>query len=514
MTLAQAALDSVMLGRWQFGITTVYHFVLVPLNIGLALLVALMQTFWHKTGKQEWLHATRFFGKLLIISFALGVSTGIVQEFQFGMNWSEYSRYVGDIFGAPLAVEALLAFFMESTFLGLWIFGFGRLKKGMHLATIWLVAIGTAVSAAWILGANSWMQHPVGAKYDPEAGRAVLDGSMSFFKLLVNPVLIWEYTHVITTAWLAAGSLVAGISIWWMVRAQREGSEEATSQAKNVWHPVARFGLIVMIIGALGVMGTGHFQGQELVKLQPMKMAVAEGICVDTDGAAFTVAQFGSCPLDSSGEAPTKFIEIPGVASFMSHNDFSATSAGVADEQARMVKLLNSSADFTAKYGDAAQYNFVPPQMATFWSFRLMIGLGILSLFFALWGLWVTRKGNVPGSKSLSTMALVNLPLPFLAASFGWIFTEIGRQPWVVVPNIAGLSNGDPVGSVMLMTDTGISTAVPAGQVLATLIGFTLLYALLGVIWFLLMRRYVREGIHTAKKTETDAPAGDLSFGY
>ena len=172
MTLVPAALDALTLGRWQFGITTVYHFILVPLTIGLSLLVAIMQTIWHRTWNETWLQATRFFGKLLLINFALGVATGIVQEFQFGMNWSEYSRYVGDIFGAPLAIEALAAFFLESTFLGLWIFGWGRLSKGWHLATIWAVAIGTTLSALWILAANSWSQHPVGAVLTDETGRA------------------------------------------------------------------------------------------------------------------------------------------------------------------------------------------------------------------------------------------------------------------------------------------------------------------------------------------------------
>jgi len=231
MTLAQTALDAVTVGRWQFGITTVYHFVLVPLTIGLSLLVAIMQTAWHRTGKEYWLQATRFFGKLLLINFALGVATGIVQEFQFGMNWSEYSRFVGDIFGAPLAVEALLAFFLESTFLGLWIFGWGRLSKGIHLATIWCVAIGTMLSAAWILAANAWMQHPVGARFNPETGRAELDGVGGFLKLITSGVYLSEYSHVITSAWLVAGSFVAGIAIWWMVRASREGSDEAVASS-------------------------------------------------------------------------------------------------------------------------------------------------------------------------------------------------------------------------------------------------------------------------------------------
>ena len=515
MTFAPAALDALTLGRWQFGITTVYHFVLVPLTIGLSLLVAIMQTVWHKTDKEEWLQATRFFGKLLLINFALGVSTGIVQEFQFGMNWSEYSRYVGDIFGAPLAVEALLAFFMESTFLGLWIFGWGRLSKGWHLACIWFTAIGTSISALWILGANSWMQHPTGARFNPETGRAELDGVAGFLQVVLNPLLLWEYTHVITSAWLVAGTFVAGLSLWWMTRAVRKGGEAGAEEARNVWRPIARFGLLVVVIGGLGTAITGHFQGQELVEYQPMKMAAAEGVCVDTKGAAFTVAQFGDCPLNE-GAQPTKFLEVPGVTAFMSHNDFGAEVKGVADEQARMVALLNSNPDFVASYGDAAQYDFRPPQMVTFWSFRLMLATGAISALLALWGLWATRKGAISGSKALGTFALWSLPTPFLGASFGWIFTEMGRQPWVVHPNLAAIQNGDPVGSVMMMTDMGISGAVPAVQVLITMVAFTLLYGVLGVIWYLLMKRYAVEGIHPTPKGEAadSSSNGSLSFGY
>ena len=239
-----------------------------------------------------------------------------------------------------------MAFFLESTFLGLWIFGWGRLSKGWHLACIWLASIGTMISALWILGANSWMQHPVGARFNPETGRAELDGAAGFLKVVANPVLVWEYTHVITSAWLVAGTFVAGLSVWWMTRAKRLGGEEGAKEAARMWRPIARFGLAVILIGGIGTAATGHFQGQELVEIQPMKMAAAEGVCVDTQGAAFTVAQFGECPLGEDGAQPTKFIEVPGVAAFMSHNSFSANVKGVADEQKRMVELLNSNADF------------------------------------------------------------------------------------------------------------------------------------------------------------------------
>ena len=516
MTLAQTALDAVTIGRWQFAITTVYHFVLVPLTIGLSLLVAIMQTIWHRTGKEHWLSATRFFGKLLLINFALGVATGIVQEFQFGMNWSEYSRFVGDIFGAPLAVEALLAFFLESTFLGLWIFGWGRLSKRAHLASIWCVALGTMFSAAWILAANAWMQHPVGARFNPATGRAELDGVSGFLELITSGVYLSEFAHVITSAWLVAGSFVAGISIWWMVRSAREGSQQAADHARGVWRPIARFGLVAVLIGGLGTAASGHIQGQEMVEVQPMKMAAAEGICVDTEGAAFTIAQFGSCPLGDDSQ-PLQIIRVPGVASFMSHNSFTAASEGVADIQDRMVALLNADPDFTAKYGDASAYDFRPPQMAVFWSFRLMIGLGAASFALAAWGLWATRRGRAPGSLRLSQLALANVPMPFAAASFGWIFTEMGRQPWVVAPNLGALSSGSPLGSVALMTQMGVSPNVPAWQMLTTLILFTVLYGVLGFIWYLLMKRYALEGIRTAPARAAAASAesaDDLAFGY
>lgn len=513
MDLLPTVLDPVALGRWQFAITTVYHFILVPLTIGLSLCVAIMQTMWHRSGKETWLKATRFFGKLLLINFALGVATGIVQEFQFGMNWSEYSRFVGDIFGAPLAIEALLAFFLESTFLGVWIFGWGRISKGMHLATIWLLTIGVNFSALWILTANAWMQHPVGAVFNPETGRAELDGVGGFLELVANPVTWFTFSHVITSAWLVTGTFIAGIAVWWMTRAAREGGEVGMKEAREIWRPITIFGLVVIIIGGLGTVVTGHFQGQEMVKLQPAKMAAAEGICVDTEGAAFTIAQFGDCPLDGSGE-PTKLIQVPGVASFMASNSFTAEAEGVADIQERMVDMLNNNEAFVSQYGDASQYSFIPPQMITFWSFRIMIGLAAFSALLAVWGLWATRGGRVPTSPLLGKLGLLAIPMPFMAASAGWIFTEVGRQPWVVVPNIAAIANADPVGSVMMQTNLGISTAVPAWQVLTTLVLFTVLYAILGVIWFLLMRRYILEGIHDESTQSDPEVAPSLSFGY
>lgn len=521
MDLMPMALDAVALGRWQFAITTVYHFILVPLTIGLSLCVAIMQTIWYRTGNETWLKATRLFGKLLLINFALGVATGIVQEFQFGMNWSEYSRFVGDIFGAPLAIEALLAFFLESTFLGIWIFGWGRISKGLHLTMIWLLTLGVNLSALWILAANSWMQHPVGAIFNPATGRAELDGVHGFLELIGNPVLWVTFSHVITSSWLVAGTFIAGIAVWWMTRAAREGGDAGMTEARQVWRPITVFGLWVILIGGVGTALTGHVQGQEIARIQPAKMAAAEGICFDVEGAAFTVAAFGECPVDGSSGQPTRFITIPGLASFLATNDFSAEVEGVADIQARMVEIMNSNEDFVAQYGDAAQYEFIPPQTLTFWSFRLMIGLGTLVAVMALWSLWAIRGDRVPTSKWLGRVAIWSTVLPFAAASFGWIFTEVGRQPWVVVPNLAAMANQDPVGTVMMQTALGVSPTVPPAQILISLIIFTVLYLGLGIIWFLLMRRYVLEGVYTPPKEVSSELKGSesneaesLSFGY
>ncbi|MCS4484503.1 cytochrome ubiquinol oxidase subunit I [Gleimia sp. 6138-11-ORH1] len=514
MTVLPAALDAVSLARWQFGITTVYHFIQVPLTIGLSLLVAIMQTKWHRSGDDVWLKATRFFGKLFLINFALGVATGIVQEFQFGMNWSEYSRFVGDIFGAPLAVEALLAFFIESTFLGIWIFGWGRVSKGMHLASIWLVAIATNVSALWILAANSWMQEPVGAFFNPETGRAELNGSYGFVELILNPILVYTFTHVFFTAVFTAGTFVAGLALWWVTRAANAG-KEGEAEARNYWKPIARFGAVALLIGGTGVAVTGHFQGQHLAEIQPMKMAVAEGICMDTKGAAFTVAGFGECPLDDSGDM-TRFITIPGLASFLSHDDFNAEVEGVRDIQKRMVEALNQNESFTSRYGDASQYDFRPPSMPTFWSFRVMTTLGLASILTGLGILIGLRKDRLIKSKLVGKLALWSITAPFIGASAGWIFTEMGRQPWIVYPNRAAALQGDPVGGVLQLTEYAASGAVPVAQVATSMIIFTILYGALGVVWYLLMRRYALEGLNVPSHYAEDSNNADtlLKFGY
>src|SRR3954449_11960627 len=258
-------MDALDVSRWQFGITTVYHFVFVPLTIGLAPLIAVMQTAWVATGNDAWYRLTRFFGKLFLINFAIGVATGIVQEFQIGMNWSEYSRFVGDVFGAPLAMEALLAFFLEATFIGLWIFGSDRLPKAVHLASIWMVALGTNLSAYFILTANSWMQHPVGFTYNAERGRAELT---DIGAILTNKVAIAAYPHIVAGAALSAAAVVIGISAWHLARGAHI----------DIMRTSLRFGFAAAVIAGIGTTITGDTQGKVMTEVQPMKMAAAEAL--------------------------------------------------------------------------------------------------------------------------------------------------------------------------------------------------------------------------------------------
>ena len=361
-----SALD---LARWQFGITTVYHFLFVPLTIGTSMLVAIMQTMWVRTGDEKWLKATKFFGKLFLINFAMGVVTGIVQEFQFGMAWSDYSRFVGDIFGAPLAVEALASFFLESTFLGLWIFGWDRLPKKLHLATIWAAAIGTMLSAYFILAANSFMQHPVGYKFNPETNRVELQ---NFAELLFQNTAYTTFAHVITSAFLVSGVMLVGVSLLVMTTGRSVG---AMKKSLTV-------GVIATVIAGVAVIFTGDVQAKIMVQQQPMKMAAAEALYETTEAAPFSLITIGS--LDGS-EAYWS-LEIPGLTSFM------ATGYWTGPEST--VKGINDlQAEYEEKFGPGEYAPYVP---LIFWAFRAMIGLGVLGILFALFVLVAHPQGQRP----------------------------------------------------------------------------------------------------------------------
>jgi len=428
--------DALLLARWQFAITTVYHFFFVPLTLGLSLLIAILQTKALRSGNPQDHALTKFWGRLFLINFGIGVVTGIVQEFQFGMNWSSYSSFVGDIFGAPLAMEALLAFFLESTFLGIWIFGEGKISARIHTASIWLVAIGSNLSAVWILIANSFMQNPVG--YVLRNGRAEMQ---DFIALITNPHLFLQYPHVFFGGLTAAGFFMLGISAWHLVR-------RTTAANTGIFLKSFRMGALAGFIGALGVCATGHFQGQEIAITQPMKLAAAEALYETANPADLSL--FSIIHEDERKE--TFNIHIPALLSFMTHNHFQGEVKGI--------NPLN--AEYQKKYGPG---NYIPPVVISYWAFRMMVGVGCAMLFMA--GLAILYP--VILKKPLPLLLLGLLPwtiaLPYLGNSAGWILAEVGRQPWLVFG--------------VMKLENGVSPGVSANSVLISLMIFTLLYSAL-----------------------------------
>ena len=446
-------MNSLDLARWQFAITTVYHFIFVPITIGMGFLVAGLQTAWYRTNKVKYLRATKFFGKLFLINFAIGVVTGIVQEFQFGMNWSSYSRFVGDIFGAPLAMEGLIAFFLESTFLGLWIFGWDRLPKKIHLATIWLASLGTILSAYFILAANAWMQHPVGYTINLEKGRAELT---SIVEVLTQKTALATFFHTIPSAAFTGGAFIAGISAWLLVKKMDIEMSRST----------LKLGLITMMVSFLMVFVSGDITSKIMTEQQPMKMAAAEALYETTESAPFSLLTIGT--LD--GSRSVFQIDIPSVLSFLATGDFKGTVKGVNDLQA----------EYELTYGPG---DYSPNIPLAYWSFRLMIGFGGLGFLFALLALFQMRRGRTPHGKWFLP-AMIFLPFtPLLANSFGWIFTEAGRQPWAVFG--------------LIRTSDGVSAVVSAGSVLFTMIVFTLLYGVLAFIEVGLTLKVIKNGPQT-----------------
>jgi cytochrome d ubiquinol oxidase subunit I len=446
-------MDALTLARWQFGITTVYHFFFVPLTLGLVWVVAGLQTAWYFTGDEVWKRLTKFWGKLFLINFAMGVVTGIVQEFQFGMNWSEYSRFVGDVFGAPLAIEALVAFFLESTFLGLWIFGWDKLPKLAHLAAIWLVAIGANISAYWILVANSFMQQPMG--YAIRNGRAEME---NFWALISNPHVFVQFPHVITAAMATGAFFVLGISAWHLARAKDDETREAFRRS-------FRIGAAYAFVATIAVSVVGHTQAQYMTRVQPMKMAAAEALWETADPAPMSLFTWGHEP-----ERRDLFaLKLPGLLSFLAHNRFSGEVKGIK----------NLQAEYEASFGPG---DYVPPVMWTYWNFRVMAGAGVLMLLLAAWALWASLRTSFATSKHLLALLVPAITLPYVANSAGWIFTEIGRAPWIVFG--------------VMRIETGVSPGVSAAEVLLTLVGFTLLYAALMAADLYLLSKFAKAGIH------------------
>ena len=481
-------MDVVDIARWQFGIVTVYHFLFVPLTIGLTALVAVLEPSWLRTRNEQYLRLTKFFGKLLLINFAIGVVTGIVQEFQFGMNWSDYSRFVGDVFGAPLAIEGLLAFFLESTFLGLWIFGWDRLPGPLHAACMWIVHLGTLASSWFILAANSWMQHPVGYRYDPETGRAELT---DFAAVMFNKVQLVTFPHVVFAAYLTAGVFLVAVAGWLHVR-------NSHPDDRPMYLKAVRLGAVVALVSGLAVAVSGDVQGKVMTEVQPMKMAAAEGLYQTTESCApFSVFTLGS--LDGTQERYA--LTVPCLLSFLGTGSFDGQIQGIDD--LREAYQGEYGQDPGATYYTAADY--VPVIPVTYWSFRFMIGLGMFGAGGAALVLWSTRRGRAPTGRWFRVL-LVALPLGALGGnSFGWIFTEMGRQPWVVFG--------------LMTTDRAVSPGVSATEAVISLASLTAVYAVLAVVEVRLLLSAIRGGAPEPLADHGDAGGehpddAPLSFAY
>ncbi len=436
------------LSQLQFAVTTVYHFFFVPLTLGLSVLVAIMETLYVRSKEETYKRMVKFWGNLFLINFAMGVVTGIVQEFQFGMNWAQYARFVGDIFGAPLAIEALLAFFLESVFLGVWIFGWDKLSKGMHLAAIWLVAIGSNISALWILAANSFMQHPVG--YTIESGRAVMN---DFGALLANPYLWTQFPHTVLSGFTTAAFFVLGISAYHLVRRREMDFFRRSFQMASIFGVLAIF-LVILV---------GHSQTQRMVQVQPMKIAAAEALWNSEDPASFSLFTVG----DEQNLKDVWAIRIPNVLSILAYNQPTGLVKGIRDLQT----------EYQAQYGPGY---YVPSVITMYWSFRIMVGLGFLMLLLAFLALFPMLR-----NRPISQFRYVRffpwfIALPYIANTVGWIFTEMGRQPWVVFG--------------LMKTQNAFSPNLTPGMVLTTLILFTLVYALLIVADVYLMFKFAKAG--------------------
>lgn len=473
-------MDVLELSRMQFAVTTVYHFFFVPLTLGLSILVAIMHTLYVRTNDERYKQMTKFWGKLFLINFAMGVVTGIVQEFQFGMNWSEYSRFVGDIFGAPLAVEALMAFFLESTFLGLWIFGWDKLPKKVHLATIWLAAIGANISAFWILVANSFMQNPVG--YTVVDGRATMT---DFLALITNPNVFLQYPHVVLGGFTTGAFFVLGVSAFHLLRHRRQ-------TATNTWMFQRSFN-IALVFGLFAIIGTmiaGHAQGQNMARYQPMKLAAAEGLWHDEDPAALSMFQIGN----EQARDSIINLRIPSLLSFLTY-----------DTPNGLVRGINSlNAEYIAQFGDryneeyAARYNlsaidYVPPAIwLTYWSFRAMVGAGVAMFLLILAGLWFRFRGTILQQAFYLRVMVLAIVLPYLANTTGWLLTEFGRQPWIVFGE--------------MRIEEAVSPNLTVGMLWITLLGFTLVYGVLMVVDLWLLWKYGSAGLTPARSEEDLQP--------
>ncbi len=439
-------MDPVILSRLQFAMTTIIHFFFVPLTLGLSILVAIFESCYVATGNENYKRLAEFWGKIFLINYAAGVVTGIVLEFHFGLNWAEYARFMGDIFGAPLAIEALLAFYLESTFIGLWIFGWNKLSKKIHLTAAWLVAIGASISALWILIANSFMQNPVG--YAIENGRAVMT---SFLELITNPNLPYEYFHVLAAGITTAGFIVLGFSAWHLLHKKEDGVE--------FFQKAFQWAAVYALIGAVAVCYLGDAHGKFLGKVQPMKIAATEAIW-DTEPESADLVLIAS--IDEKEKKNGFEIKIPHALSFLLYNSWTGGVQGLHDLQEQAV----------AKYGPG---DYIPPVSITFWSFRIMVGAGLIMILLALLAIIKPRVKALNKSQLFLKLLIPAMALPYIANTAGWVLTESARQPWIVY----GLQK----------VQDAVSPNLTIGNILISLILFALvLGALIAVTGWLMYK--------------------------
>ncbi len=451
-------MNALTLSRLQFATTTIYHFFFVPLTLGLSILVAIMETMYVRTGDEVYKKMTKFWGKLFLINFAMGVVTGLVQEFQFGMNWSEYSRFVGDVFGAPLALDALLAFFLESTFLGIWIFGWDRLPKGVHAGAMWAVAIGAHVSAFWILVANSFMQEPVG--YALRNGRAEM---VDFGALATNPHVWQQFPHVFFAGLSTAAFFLLGISAYHLLR---------RSKTQEVWRRSFLMAAVFALIGSVAVGVVGHSQGQHMFKTQPMKMAAAEALWETeqpADLSLFTIS-------DETERREIFSIKLPSMMSLLNCNNFTCEIPGINQIQAEYEQI----------YGPG---DYIPPVTLVFWAFRGMVGAGLLMIALALGALFLGLKKWLDRYPWFFRLLAWSIPLPYLANTGGWLLAEVGRQPWIVFG--------------LMRTEQGLSVITTSGMVVFSLVAFALLYGAAMVADIYLLVKHGRKGVPAEAEAES-----------
>ncbi len=456
------------LARLQFAMTSIYHFLFVPFTIGLSFLTAILQTAWHRSGRDEYLRLTKFFGTLLVINVAVGVVTGLVQEFQFGMDWSAYSRTVGDVFGAPLAIEGLGAFFLESVFLGLWVFGWNKLSRRLHLFAIWAVAVGAFGSAAFIMAANSWMQHPVGYEINPATGRPQLN---DIGAVMTNPVFLWGYAHVLLASLVTAAAVMLAVSAWHL---RRKSHPEVFARS-------AKLALVVLAPAMVFAMFVGSELGVVEGKYQPMKIAAAEAQWNTCQPCSFSIFQIGGGKND---QTPTQIIEVPHLLSLLATNHWNGQVLG----------LNEVNAQYQQQYGPG---DYVPNVFIQYWSMRIMAYAAVLVFLVAVWGLWLMWRKRLESARRFLHVAVWAAVLPFVMNTAGWLLTESGRQPWIV--------------QGVMLTSNGVSPSVSATTVAISLVVFFLLYAVLAVVAITLMMRYARK---TLPPLTPDSQPSESSYIY